>query len=51
MPGTYEVTAQSYAPNEPHGQMLTGKQQVTVTDGAVVNITLTLQPLSSPNRP
>ena len=51
LPGTYEVTAQSYAPNEAHGQILSGKQQVTVTDGAVVNITVTLQPLSFPNRP
>ena len=50
-PGTYEVTAQSYVPNEPHGQVLSGKQQVTVTDGGVANITVTLQPLSPPNRP
>jgi hypothetical protein len=31
--------------------MLFGKQQVTVAEGGVVNITVTLQPLSSPNRP
>ncbi len=51
MPGTYEVSAQSFAPNEPRSQLLNGKQQVTVTDGGVVNITMTLQPLSLPNRP
>ena len=51
LPGTYEVTAQSYVPNEPHGQVLSGKQQVTVTDGGVANITVTLQPVSPPNRP
>jgi len=51
LPGTYEVMAQAYAPNEPHGQMLSGKQQVTVTDGGVVNITVTLQLMSFPNRP
>jgi hypothetical protein len=50
-PGTYEVTGQSQVPNEPRGQVLVGKQQVTVTDGAVVNITVTLQPYSAPNRP
>ena len=48
LPGTYEVTAQS---NLPDGQILRGKQQVTVSDGEVVNITVTLQPLASPNRP
>jgi len=51
LPGTYEVTAQSYAPNEPHRQMLSGKQEVTVADGGVVNITVILQPWSLPNRP
>lgn len=51
LPGTYEVTAQSYTPNEPHRQMLSGKQEVTVADGGVVNITVILQPLSLPNRP
>jgi protocatechuate 3,4-dioxygenase beta subunit len=51
LPGTYEVTAQSHVPKEPHGQVLGGKQQVAVTDGGVVNITLTLEPLSLPNRP
>jgi hypothetical protein len=50
-PGTYEVTAQSHFTNEPRGQMLIGKQQVTVAEGGVVNITVTLQPFSSPNRP
>jgi Carboxypeptidase regulatory-like domain len=48
LPGTYEVMAQSYFPV---GQILRGIQQVTVTDGEVVNITVTLQPLPSPNRP
>ncbi len=47
LPGTYEVTAQCYIPNEPQGQMLSGKQQVTVTEG-IVNITVILQPLSPP---
>jgi hypothetical protein len=51
LPGTYEVTAYSYTPDEPRGQVLQGKQQVTVTDGAVVNITVTLEPRSVPNRP
>jgi len=51
LPGTYEVTAHSYPPNDRNGQILSGKQQVTVTDGAVANITVTLQPLSFPNRP
>jgi len=50
-PGTYEVTAQSYVPNGPRNQVLIGKQQVTVTDGGVVNIAVTLQPFSPPNRP
>lgn len=44
LPGTYEVMAQSYNPNEPRGPVLSGKQQVTVTDGGVVNITVTLRP-------
>jgi hypothetical protein len=51
LPGTYEVTAHSYPPNDPNGQILTGKQQVTVTDGVVANITVTLKPLSYPNPP
>jgi protocatechuate 3,4-dioxygenase beta subunit len=51
LPGTYEVTAQSYTPNAPHAQTLGGKEQVTVTGGGVVNVTVTLQPLSFPNRP
>ena len=51
LPGTYEVTAQSYPPNETQGQILSGKQQVTVTDGVVTNIIVTLQPLSFPNTP
>ena len=51
LPGTYEVTAYSYTRDEPRGQVLQGKQQVTVTDGAVVNITVTLEPRSVPNRP
>jgi Carboxypeptidase regulatory-like domain len=51
LPGTYEVTAQSYAPNEPHGQVLSGKQQATITESGEVNITVTLQPLFLPNRP
>ena len=46
LPGTYEVTAQLYSTDS---QVLRGKQQVTVTDGEVVNITVTLEP--SPNRP
>jgi protocatechuate 3,4-dioxygenase beta subunit len=50
-PGTYEVTGWAHAANEPRGKVLSGKQQVTVTDGAVVNITLTLQSFSLPNRP
>ena len=50
-PGTYEVTVRPYAPNQPHDQMFSGQQQVTVTAGGVVNITMTLQPLSPPNRP
>ena len=48
LPGTYEVTAQSYSPE---GQMLSGKQQVTVTDGEAVNIKVIVQPLPSRNRP
>jgi len=48
LPGTYEVTVQSYAHE---GQKLRGKEQVTVTDGEVVNLTVTLQQLTSPNRP
>ena len=47
-PGPYEVTAQSHVPNEPRSQVLIGKQQVTVADSGVVNITVTLSP---PNRP
>jgi hypothetical protein len=47
-PGTYEVTAQSHVPNEPRSQVLIGKQQVTIADSGVVNITVTLSP---PNRP
>ena len=50
-PGTYEVTAESHSPNEPHGQVLIGKQQVTVTEGGAVNITVTLQRFSRPPRP
>jgi carboxypeptidase family protein len=51
-PGTYEVTGWLHAvPNERRGQVLSGKQQVTVTDGEVVNIIVTLQSLSLPNRP
>lgn len=50
-PGTYEVTAWSQVPNEPRGLVLMGKQQVTVTDGGVANVTVTLQPYSPPNRP
>jgi protocatechuate 3,4-dioxygenase beta subunit len=51
MPGTYEVTAHSDRPTGPHGPGLSGKQQVTVTDGRVVDITITLQPASFPNSP
>ena len=51
LPGTYDVMAESHIPNGPKGQILSGKQQVTVTDGGVVNITVILQPLSLPNRP
>jgi protocatechuate 3,4-dioxygenase beta subunit len=51
LPGTYEVTAEAYIPNGAQDQVLSGKQQVTVTDGGVVNIMVTLQPLSPPNRP
>ncbi len=51
LPGTYEVAARSYPPNETQGQILSGKQQVTVTDGVVTNIIVTLQPLSFPNPP
>lgn len=51
LPGTYEVMAESFSPNEPHGQLLVGKQQVTVTEGGAVNITVTLQRFSRPLRP
>jgi protocatechuate 3,4-dioxygenase beta subunit len=51
LPGTYEVTAESYTPNKPLGPTLSGKQQVTVMDGGVVNMTITIQALPSPNRP
>lgn len=51
LPGTYEVMAQSYPPNGVQGQILSGKQQVTVSDGVVTNIVVTLQPLSFPSRP
>ncbi len=51
LPGTYEVMAESYTPNKPPGPTLIGKQQVTVTDGGVANITITLQALPSLNRP
>ena len=50
-PGTYDVTAYSHSPNQPQGQAFIGRQQVTVTEGGVVNITVTLQPFSPPNRP
>ena len=50
-PGTYEVTGYSHVPNEPRNQVLMGKQQVTVTDGGVVNVTVTLQPVTLLNRP
>ena len=51
LPGTYEVTAHSEPSNEAQGQILSGKQQVTVTDGVVTNIIVTLQPLSFRNLP
>ncbi|HKY44808.1 MAG TPA: carboxypeptidase-like regulatory domain-containing protein [Pyrinomonadaceae bacterium] len=51
LPGTYEVMAHSYPPDKAQGQILSGKQQVTVTGGVVTNITVTLQPLSSSNPP
>ncbi len=50
-PGTYEVTVQSHVPNAPRSQVFSGKQQATVTDGGVANITVTLQPITLPNRP
>lgn len=51
LPGTYEVAAHSFAANEPRAQTLSGKQQVTVMEGGVANVTVTLQPSTSPNRP
>jgi len=51
LPGTYDVLAESFSPNEPRGQVLAGKQQVTVTEDGALNITVTLQSFSRPNRP
>ena len=48
LPGTYEVTAESYSPG---AQRFSGRQQATVTDGGVANITVTLQSFPLPNRP
>jgi Carboxypeptidase regulatory-like domain len=50
IPGTYEVTG-LYAPIDSDGKILGAKQQVVVSNGAVTNITLTLQPQADSDRP
>ena len=49
LPGTYEVTA-SYAPDR-QSPWRRASQQVVVTNGAVVNVTLTVDPKAAPGRP
>jgi protocatechuate 3,4-dioxygenase beta subunit len=49
LPGTYDVTA-SYAPDIQTAWRRT-TQQVVVTNGAVVNVTLTIDPNAAPGRP
>lgn len=49
LPGTYDVTA-SYAPDIQTPWRRT-TQQVVVTNGAVVNVTLTIDPNAAPRRP
>jgi hypothetical protein len=42
LPGTYEVKASLFVPNDPNAKVLQTTQQVVVTSGGVSNITLTL---------
>jgi hypothetical protein len=50
LPGTYEVHASLETPDQSNTQIPRAMQQVVVTSGAVINITLTLQ-LQSTGRP
>ena len=49
LPGTYEVTAY-YGPDK-HAPWRGTTQQVVVANGAVVNVTLTVDPNAAPGRP
>ena len=44
IPGTYEVRADLFNPNDPSGKMPSAQQQVVVTSGGVTNVTLTITP-------
>jgi protocatechuate 3,4-dioxygenase beta subunit len=46
LPGAYEVNATRYDPKS-QGQMTRAKQQVVVSNGAVTNVTLTLEPATA----
>jgi hypothetical protein len=50
IPGTYELMGAVYVLGS-RGPLRTTKQQVVVTDGAVTNVTLTLNIDSTPDRP
>jgi protocatechuate 3,4-dioxygenase beta subunit len=55
IPGTYELIAAVYVINPggpvPRGPFRSTKQQVVVTDGAVTNVTVTVNLESTPDRP
>ena len=42
IPGTYEVRADLYNPNDPSGKMPSAQQQVVVSSGGFATVTLTI---------